>query len=124
MSSRLEAFTDWLTAFGDAWEAADADRLGALLTVSASFAPHPFADVVRGRRKIVAWFAESFAEWRDASFSAQALGVGDTYGVAHWRVSSLDRALDGVWVVALDARGRCESLRQWSHSSAPGSATQ
>ena len=38
--------------------------------------------------------------------------------VAHWRVSSADRAADGVWVVALDARGRCESLREWS-SAAP-----
>jgi len=98
MSSRLEAFTGWLTAFGDAWEAGDSG----------------FADVVRGRRGVVAWFADVFAAWPGASFTAQVLGAGDTYGVAHWRVASADRALDGVWVVALDARGRCESLREWS----------
>jgi len=62
----------------------------------------------------VAWFADVFAAWPGASFTAQVLGAGDTYGVAHWRVASADRALDGVWVVALDARGRCESLREWS----------
>jgi hypothetical protein len=115
VTARLEAFTAWLTAFGDAWEAADASELTPLFTVGATYAPDPFADVVRGRRKIVTWFGESFGGWPGATFSAQVLGVGDTYGVAHWRVSSAERAMDGVWVVALDARGRCESLRQWWH---------
>ncbi|MEO8625800.1 MAG: nuclear transport factor 2 family protein [Candidatus Limnocylindrales bacterium] len=118
MTSRLEAFTAWLTDFGDAWEAGDSGRLGPLLTVGVTFAPDPFADVVRGRRAVVASFAESFDAWPGASFTAQVLGAGDTYGVAHWRVASAERALDGVWVVALDARGRCESLREWSSESA------
>ena len=118
MASRLEAFTAWLTAFGDAWEAGDAARLGALFTVGATFAPDPFEDVVRGRRAVLAWFAQSFAAWPGASFTAQVLGAGDTYGVAHWRVAAQESALDGVWVVALDFRGRCESLREWS-SEAP-----
>jgi hypothetical protein len=114
VSSRLEAFTGWLTSFGDAWEAGDPARLEPLFTVATSFAPDPFAAVIHGRRRVLEHLAELFAQWPVASFSAQVLGVGDTYGVAHWRVASADRALDGVWVVALDARGRCESLRQWS----------
>jgi hypothetical protein len=117
VTSRLEAFTGWLTAFGDAWEAGDAEQLGPLFTVGATFAPDPFADLIPRRRAIVEHFGDLFGEWPDASFSAQVLGVGDTYGVAHWRVSSADRALDGVWVVALDARGRCESLREWSRQA-------
>lgn len=121
MTSRLDSFTEWLTAFGDAWEAGDASRLAPLFTVGASFAPDPFADVVRGRKQVLAHFARVFAEWPSWSFSAQVLGVGDTYGVAHWRVASADSARDGVWVVALDARGRCESLREWS-SEANGGA--
>jgi hypothetical protein len=114
VSTRLEAFTAWLTAFGDAWEAGDAAGLTSLFTVSATYAPDPFADVVRGRRRLLTFFGDLFGEWPGASFSAQVLGVGDTYGVAHWRVSTADRAFDGVWVVALDGRGRCESLREWS----------
>ena len=117
MASRLETFTEWLTAFGDAWEAADSERLGPLFSVGATFAPDPFADLIRRRRAIVEFLGDLFVEWPEASFSAQVLGVGDTYGVAHWRVSSGDRALDGVWVVALDGRGRCESLREWSSAS-------
>jgi hypothetical protein len=120
VTSRLEAFTSWLTAFGDAWEAADASRLSPLFTVGASFAPDPFAVLVRGRRAVLALFHQVFADWPKASFTAQVLGIGDTYGVAHWRVSSADRAADGVWVVALDARGRCESLREWSSETPRG----
>jgi hypothetical protein len=118
VTSRLEAFTTWLTGFGDAWESADAGALTPLFTVGATYLPDPFAAVVRGRRALLAAFGDRFAALPSWSFSAQVLGVGDTYGVAHWRVSSADRALDGVWVVALDARGRCESLREWSSAAA------
>ena len=114
---RLEAFTRWLTAFGDAWEAGNAAAVGPLFAVGATYAPDPFAELVRGRRAIVEYFGTLFGEWPSASFAAQVLGAGDTYGVAHWRVTSTDRALDGVLVAALDSRGRCTSLRQWWHVS-------
>jgi ketosteroid isomerase-like protein len=106
-----------LTALGDAWEAADADAAAALFTVGATFQPTPFAELVRGRRGIHEYFLGSFARQPEASFSAQVLGAGDTYGIAHWRVSSRDHAVDGVFVCALDERGRCTSLRQWSHET-------
>jgi hypothetical protein len=117
VTMRVEAFTAWLTSMGDAWERGDATGLTALFTVGASFAPDPFAEVVRGRRAIISWFESVVADWRGSAFAAQVLGVGDTYGVAHWRVATDTRAIDGVWVVALDARGRCESLREWSSAS-------
>jgi hypothetical protein len=116
-SARVEAFSAWLTGMGDGWERGDATGLSGLFTVGATFAPGPFAEVVRGRKAILAWFEAAVAGWRGAAFAAQILGAGDTYGVAHWRVASDERAIDGVWVVALDSRGRCESLREWSSAS-------
>jgi len=115
--ARVGAFTSWLTAFGDAWEAGDAGAVGALFTVGATFQPTPFSELVRGRRAIVAHFEAEFAGWSQPMFVAQVLGAGDTYGVGHWRVASADRALDGVLVAALDERGRCTSLRQWWHET-------
>jgi hypothetical protein len=117
--SRVDVFSAWLTGMGDAWERGDAAGLTGLFTVGATFAPDPFADVVRGRRAIVAWLEGAVAGWHGSAFAAQVLGAGDTYGVAHWRVASAERAIDGVWVVALDGHGRCESLREWSSASAP-----
>lgn len=114
---RVEAFARWLTAVGDAWEAGDTSAFRTLFVVAATYAPDPFAPLLRGRAQISEWFDARFEAWPRASFSAQVLGAGDTYGVAHWRVESGERVLDGVWVVALDARGRCESLREWSSAS-------
>jgi SnoaL-like domain len=117
--SALANFTAWLTSYGDAWEAGDADAAAALFTVGATLQPTPFDDLIRGRRLIHAHLVELFAGMHGVSFVAQVLGAGDTYGVAHWRVATADFALDGVLVAALDERGRCTSLRQWWHAS-PG----
>ena len=83
--------------------------------VDATFQPTPFEPLLRGRRAIVAWFESELERWPAAAFTAQVLGAGETYGVAHFRIASADRAVDGVMVVALDDRGRCASLRQWWH---------
>ena len=115
--SALSDFTAWITAYGDAWEAADAEAAAALFTVAATIQPTPFDELVRGRRAIQAHLSEMFGRVSGVSFSAQVLGAGDTYGIAHWRVATPDFALDGVLVAALDERGRCTSLRQWWHAS-------
>jgi len=113
----LGDFTTWITAYGDAWEAGDAEAAAALFTVGASIQPTPFDELIRGRRAIRAHLAELFDRSTNVSFSAQVLGAGDTYGIAHWRVATPDSAMDGVLVAAFDERGHCTSLRQWWHAS-------
>ena len=115
--SALAAFTDWITGYGDAWESADARLAGPLFAVSATLQMTPFSELIRGRRAIREYLHDLFADWDEATFTAQILGAGDTYGVAHWRIASPERAMDGVLVAALDDRGRCTSLRQWWHES-------
>ena len=121
-ASRVEAVSRWLTAFGDAWESSDADAAASLFAVGATLQQTPFDELVRGRRAIRDHFAAEFVGWPGASFSAQVLGAGDTYGVAHWLVASGSRARDGVLVAALDDRDRCTSLRQWWHETGAGLA--
>ena len=115
--SALAAFTTWLTSYGDAWEQADVELAGSLFSVDATLQDTPFSQLVRGRRAIREHLFDLFADWSEASFTAQILGAGDTYGVAHWRIASPERAIDGVLVAAMDDRGRCTSLRQWYHES-------
>ena len=125
-SPRLESFSRWLSEFGDGWEAADPDAMAALFTVGATLQRTPFSDLLRGRRHILDYFAEQLAGSEHGHFRAQVLGVGDTYGVAHWRasyrlavegVAPIERVRDGIIVCALDDRGRCTSLRQWWHET-------
>jgi len=115
--SALSAFTEWLTSYGDAWEQADPQLAGSLFAVGATLQNTPFSQLVRGRRAIREHLHDQFTDWEDATFTAQILGAGDTYGVAHYRIASPERAVDGVLLAALDERGRCTSLRQWWHES-------
>ena len=122
----LALFTDWLRAFGDAWEAADAARMASLFVVGATLQPTPFVVLLRGRRQIESYFAELVSGIDRVEFKAEALGAGTTYGVAHWRTTAevsvglggpIPRVRDGILVCALDARGRCTSLRWWWHET-------
>ena len=121
--SRLDAFASWLGAYGDAWERADADEMAGLFVLGATYQPAPFAPLVRGRRAIGDHGRALFDGMREAQFRAQVLGVGDTYGAAHFRVSyraaagSRMTVRDGILLAALDPRGRCTSLREWSHET-------
>jgi hypothetical protein len=115
----LDSFAAWLTAFGDAWEAADASSMAANFGPSASLQPTPFADLLRGRGAIGDHWQAELSGAREIHFHAQVLGAGDTYGIAHWRVAyasgGQQRVRDGIMLAALDARGRCTSLRLWWH---------
>ncbi len=113
----LDRFTGWLTSLGDALEAADGDALKPLFTVEATFAPDPFAPLERGRRAAVERLIGEIAGESGLSFEARILGAGETYGVAHIRLVSGARTVDGMLLVAMDARGRCTALRRWSHAS-------
>lgn len=113
----LDRFTRWLTALGDALEAADADALKPLFTVEATFAPDPFAPLVQGKRAVVERLAGEAAGSPGLRFEARVLGAGETYGVAHirHRLDVRGRTVDAVLLVAMDGRGRCTALRRWAH---------
>jgi ketosteroid isomerase-like protein len=123
-AAALARFTDWITSYGDAWESGDPEAAASLFAGGATLQPAPFGELLRGREQIRTYFAGQFARWKRVSFSAQVLGVGDTYAVAHWRVASEAVALDGVLVAALDEHALCISLRQWWHETfaSPASA--
>jgi ketosteroid isomerase-like protein len=117
----VQAFTAWLTAFGDAWEQRDADAIAALFAPGAAFQPSPFGELIRGRRRLAAHWAEVMGEQQAIRFQAEILGVGTTYGIAHWRVvfgprqNRTSRVVDGILLAAFDRQGRATSVRCWSH---------
>lgn len=119
----VKAMTIWLTAFGDAWEQGDADAAAALFAPGASFQPSPFRELVRGRTGIAAHWAEVMSGQQAIRFEGEILGVGTTYGIAHWRVvigqpdDRPIRVVDGILLAAFDRRGRATSVRCWSQEA-------
>jgi ketosteroid isomerase-like protein len=84
---RVDDFSSWLTRYGDAWEARDAEALARLFAPGALFEAQPFATPLRGKPAIRAHWAERFVGQADPAFRAEVLGVGQTFGVAHWRTT-------------------------------------
>jgi hypothetical protein len=119
----LQAMTVWLTAFGDAWERRNANATAALFAPGATFQPSPFGELVRGRSRISAHWAEVMSGQQAIRFQGEILGVGATYGIAHWRVVMGQdddhpiRVVDGILLAAFDRRGRATSVRSWSHEA-------
>jgi hypothetical protein len=119
----VQAMTVWLTAFGDAWEGRNADATAALFAPGATFQPSPFEELVRGRTRIAAHWAEVMSGQQAIRFQGEILGVGTTYGIAHWRVVIEEhddrsiRVVDGILLAAFDRRGRATSVRSWSHEA-------
>ena len=107
----VQAMTVWLTAFGDAWERGDTDAAAALFAPAATFQPSPFAELVRGRGRIAAHLAGAMSGQQAIRFQGEILGVGATYGIAHWRVvigqhdDRPIRVVDGILLAAFDRRG-------------------
>ncbi len=91
------------------------EALKPLFTIEATFAPDPFAPVDRGRRAVVERLMYEVIGSSGLRFEARVLGAGETYGVAQVRMMSEERTVDGILLVAMDARGRCTALRRWSH---------
>jgi hypothetical protein len=117
---RVERFRAWLEEFATALEAGQLPALDRLFAIEATYRPGPFTAVLQGRRAIRGYFETLLAGRSSLSINAQVLGVGSTYGIAHWvsgwKAADVDSAADGILLVALDPFGRCTSLREWSVS--------
>lgn len=114
----MERFRAWLEAYATALEAGDTGALDVLFAVEASYRPGPFQPVLHGRQAIREHVAAQLVGRAGLSVQAKALGIGTTYGVAHWVAAWTDRdgdrVLDGMLLAAFDPFGRCTSLREWS----------
>jgi SnoaL-like domain len=116
---RLERWRSWLERLADALERSELMALDGLFAVETSYRPGPFSAELHGRGAIRSYWEAWLAERASVSITAEALGVGTTYAVAHWRMEwaateAAGSASDGILLAAFDPRGRCTSLREWS----------
>jgi hypothetical protein len=115
------AFTQWLDAYGRAWESRDARAAAELYADDGTYQVTPFLDPLRGRRAILDYWTEVTRTEKEISFRYEVLAVTEQYGIARWQASfirippGLATKLDGVFVISLNAQGKCSSLREWWH---------
>jgi hypothetical protein len=116
------ALEGWLQRYEQAWESRDPAQAAELFTADATYRETPFAEPFRGRAAVRDYWASVTADQRDVDFEYDVIATSGSTGVAHWSAtftqpsSGAKVALDGVFVLELDAEGRlCRSLREWWH---------
>lgn len=86
----------------------------------------PFAEPMRGRLAIFDYWSHVAETERDIQFGCEVLAVTQETSIARWWASflivpqALQTKLDGIFLISLDADGRCRSLREWWHKKQNG----
>lgn len=111
-----EALSTWIDGYISAWNSNDPDDVAALFTADAEYRTEPYADPVRGRDAIVAfWLANSDEPGRTAFTWAPVAVTADVAvieGTTEYR-DDPPKTYSNLWVIRLDERGRCTSFTEW-----------
>ncbi len=111
----------WLDAYKRAWEARDPEAAADLFTAEASYHETPFEAPARGRDGILNYWSDATRYQEGVEFSYEVLATTETGGIAHWHceftrpTSDSVVELDGIFLVELDADGKCIQFREWWH---------
>jgi uncharacterized protein (TIGR02246 family) len=114
-------FKSWLEAYGKSWRNRDPQAAAELFTEDGTYQVTPFVEPLRGRQAIFEYWSHVAETQRDIQFGYEILAVTEEAGIARWWASflivpqGLQTQLDGIFLIALDAHGRCQSLREWWH---------
>jgi hypothetical protein len=116
-----DTFQSWLDSYGRAWMDRDPEAAAALYANDGTYQVTPFQEPLRGRSAIFDYWAEVARTQEGIQFECEILTVTEHLGIARWRASfvrvppSLPTKLDGIFVISLDADGKCRSFREWWH---------
>lgn len=113
-----DTFHSWLGTYGRAWIDRDPEAAAALYAPDCTYQVTPFLEPLRGRAAILEYWREVAETQEKIEFGHEILALTADYGIARWRASfvrvppGLPTKLDGIFLIALDANGRCTSLRE------------
>ena len=110
-------FKSWIAAYERAWRTPGTETLSGLFAPDATYVNAPFRDPTRGLEAI----AEMWEQERDApdeafEMESEVVAVEGDTGVARVEVrygEPKPQVYLDLWVVTLDAEGRCTAFEEW-----------
>ena len=114
-------FEHWLDAYKWAWEDRNPEAAADLFTADAAYHETPFEAPARGREGILDYWSDATRYQEGIEFSHEVLAATEDTGIAHWHcrftrlTSNSAVELDGIFLVKLDANGKCIEFREWWH---------
>lgn len=121
MNNVQAAFKSWLDAYGRAWESRDPKAAVALFAEDGTYQVTPFLQPMRGHQAIFDYWAGVARTEENIQFGYEILLAAPEINIARWWASfviapqGLPTKLDGIFLISLDDKGRCKSLREWWH---------
>lgn len=118
-------FESWLSAYGAAWEALDAEAYMPLFTDDAAYHWSPFDAPKRGHDEIRAALKTALERQIGPEFSFEIIMAGGDTGWAHWACGFIRAGtdypvrIDGVLKARFAEDGRCCEFREWWHALEP-----
>jgi hypothetical protein len=109
----LDRLRKWIDGYVEAWTSNDPDRIGDLFTPDAEYYTAPFSRPWRGRTAIVDGWLERKDEPGEATFEWRPLAVTDEVAIIQGAARYSDRTYSNLWVIRLDADGRCREFTEW-----------
>lgn len=117
----MSKLTDWLDAYGEAWESRDPDKAASLFTEDSSYQVTPYENPHVGQDGVRQYWATVTASQRNIEFEHRALSFSGNTGIVHWSAQfdvepgDTHIELDGIFVLEFDEGGKCRRLREWWH---------
>jgi hypothetical protein len=115
--------TEWLDAYGDAWERRDASAAAELFAEDALYQWGPFGRRLRGRLMIREAWAEAVEQQDNVDFGYEVLTATARGGIVRWwcgadiparKVRERD---EGIFRLAFDDSGLCTRLEEWFNTT-------
>jgi hypothetical protein len=115
----LAGLTQWLDAYGKAWEERDPAAASQLFTEDAVYQWGPFDRKLRGRVMIREAWAEAVETQQNIAFGYEVLTATARGGIVRWWVTNdapeqnLREKAEGIFRLGFDDSGLCTSLEEW-----------
>jgi hypothetical protein len=115
------SFEAWLEKYGRAWRDRNPQAAADLYTDDGTYQVTPLEKPMRGRPEIFDYWSHVARTEENIQFGYEILAVTPELGIARWWASfvivpqRLQTKLDGIFLISLNADGRCQSLREWWH---------
>jgi hypothetical protein len=119
----LAGLTEWLDAYGKAWEERDPDQAAELFTEDALYQWGPFGRKLRGRIMIREAWADAVEQQANVEFGYEVLTATARGGLARWWCTAdlpaeeVHSRTEGIFRLTFDESGLCTSLEEWWNST-------
>jgi ketosteroid isomerase-like protein len=118
----LAGLSEWLDAYGRAWQQRDPVAAAELFTEDALYQWGPFGRRLRGRVMIREAWAEALEQQDNVDFGFEVLSATSRGGIVRWWAGAdvgqrnVRTRAEGIFRIRFDDSGLCDCFEQWWNS--------